>query len=196
MNNSRPAGFTLVEVLVAVALAGLIMAVAAAVLHTTRQVAVGTQEPLFQEEDLFRTRLRSDLDHLLPTRVFEDVEPFVVTDEGELYLVSLGRDENGIPHPYRLSYTLDGSTLIRIATGGIPTLSTTNQVLTSVNRIEVEAFREDKGYPEWPTEERSGIPDRLEIRLSRINAPEVEALFDLPASFSVEGSGTSEENNR
>lgn len=195
MNASRPPGFTLVEVLVAIALAGLITAVAVSLLYTTRQVAVEIQQPLETDADGFLKLLQDDLDHLLPQKRDQTSPPITIDPTAGLSFNALRRDDVEIPHPMRITYVQEGVDLLRIASGGIPMNSTTNQVLQAVSTFEPSAVLEDQTRSVWPDDDLEGHPERIEIQIGRIGEPALEAVFDLPTTIIQEAEDEGSENN-
>lgn len=188
MNKRPPCGFTLVEVLVALALAGVITAISLLLLHTTRQVTEEIRQPIRTPLDLLREGLRQDLDHVLPTFRFDDEEPLALSTAEGLQLVSLRPDANGIPHPYLITYQLDGTDLLRIHEGGLPQTASTNAVLTSVRTFRPRAYMDGEEFLSWPPDEAEGVPQRIALTISTLDPAAEETLsFDLPASFVLEG---------
>jgi prepilin-type N-terminal cleavage/methylation domain-containing protein len=179
-------GFSLVEVLVALALAGVVTALAVLILHTTRQVTSELQTPLTSPTDALRLQLQEDLDHLLPGEILPNEPPLMLREEGILQMVSLRSDERGIPHPTRIRYDLDDSTLRRITTGGTPPTSSTNLVLRSVKTFIPTAFLKGEPRTEWPDEQKEALPQRVEVAIQPTgSAPAFTFSLDIPASFSL-----------
>ena len=186
MKKPPHAGFTLVEVLVATALAGVITAISILLMHTTREVAMELQDPLFTPGDRFRQHLQQELDHLLPEPPFEDQSAVELSSEAGLTLISLQPDEQGIPHAMRIRYILEGQELLRTAEGGHPMLTTTNTVLRSLRGFSVTAFREGEPFDSWPPGNSSLLPDRIEVRVDPSTGQERSASLHLPAAFRIE----------
>lgn len=186
MNRTSHHAFTLIEVLIAVSLAGVVTAVALLLLHTTFQVTEEVRSPLFTEEDTFRQALQTELDHLLVRPPFEDQPPLELSGEEGLTLVSLLPDDRGIPQATRVQYRLEGTALLRIAERALLPTATTNLLFQSVQRFSVTAVQEGRVEEEWPPEKESGPPARIQMELKRYNRESFESTWDIPAAFRIE----------
>jgi len=188
LNKSGRSGFTLVEVLVALSLAGVVVAIAFLLLHTTNQVTVELRQPLGSAFDVLEAEVRKDVDHLLPRVELEDDVPLSLSEEEGLHLISLREDVNGIPHPYLIHYRKEGSDIYRIHEGGIPVQSSTNLVMQSVRTFIPRAFVDGEEILSWPEKEEDLLPERITLEIRRRSPDTTKTFsFDVPASFGIEG---------
>lgn len=173
------------EVLVAVALAGVITAIAVLLLHTTRQVTREVSRPVTTPLLSLRHQMQEDLDHLLTGEILEDQPPLALRD-ASLELVSLRPDEQGIPHPTLIRYTHEGDSLHRITERGIPLTASTTLVLRAVRTFAPTAFLDGESFPIWPEEDNAPLPQRIELEIDRRDPPVRDTFsLDIPASFRI-----------
>jgi len=178
--------FTLTEVLVALALAGVVATLAVLLLTTTRRVVQELRTPIRSPLAGFRDALQWELDHLMADPPNKDHKALMFAPEAGMTMVSLLTDTNGIPHPHRILYRDEGSDLIRISTGGIPITSVTTLVAKGVRTFEVRGWVEGGELEEWPVPEGPNLPLRIGIELSTQTGDHLSTTLDIPAAFRME----------
>lgn len=195
MNHPHPseAGFTLVELLVALAIFALISVAGVTLLRSGSDTQIAVKNRL---EDLSRTNrlsnaLESDLAQAAarPTRDAsgQPVPAFIQSDTtipGALFGFVRGGWSNFDEAPraglQRVAYTLDGQALKRVGwpmlDGAAPDEAAT--LVENVSTAEVR-FRDEAGEwrSDWTATDANALPRAIELRLTIAGKPEQRMLF-------------------
>lgn len=188
-------GFTLIEVLIALALASVVVGLAWIVLDSVRKVASEISRPIGDPMNSVWTQLERELDALLPNPEGVDTPPLRVSEEDGLEFVSLLKNDREIPLQTEVRYLLDNRDLLRISRSGFPPLNRTNRVAAGVQKWIVLAIHRGETFSKWPPdeadeEETGPLPVRLHFTLEREDG--TTSLFDqyLPASYRASPPGS------
>lgn len=178
-------GFTLVEVLMAVALSAVVMGLAWVLMDSTRKVAREIEQPV---EDPFAPlwqELQTAADRLLSHPVSPKDPPLRFSEENGLEMVALLPDANGIPQQTGLHYFIQNQSLYRIRRTGFPPSAQTNLLSNAVARFAAAVPAADEVIREWPPKKNSPLPLRLQVEISPTDGPAVRQEFLIPAALRV-----------
>lgn len=183
----RRRGFTLIEVLIALALVSVVVGLAWIVLDSVRKVAAEISLPIEDPMHPVWMQLERELDALLPKPAGVDTPALRFSEEEGLEFVSLLKNARGIPLQTELHYLLENQDLLRISRSGYPTLAQTNRLARGVQQWIVRAIHQDETFTEWPPEQEGDeaipLPARLNFTLERANGIVHEFDQYLPASY-------------
>ncbi|WFB36226.1 prepilin-type N-terminal cleavage/methylation domain-containing protein [Kiritimatiellota bacterium B12222] len=202
-------GFSLIEVLVAISLASIVMALAWIVLDSTQKVSIEIDRPIGHPWQPLASQLQFEFDRLLPEPVELEDPPLRFNPEEGLQFVALLPNDQGIPLQTQVHYLQEDQNLLRISTSGFPPSTQTNRVLNGLRTFEVLAYPE--GIPEdadqadelklleWPEEkeedpemeeteeeDKNPFPAQLKVEFISIQGSRFIRSFYLPASFRIE----------
>lgn len=177
--------FTLIEVLIALALTSVVMGLAWVVMDSTRKVSLEIEQPVDDPVDTFWQQLQWELDRLLPSPVNTKRPALRFTPETGLELVALLPDADGIPLQTELHYFLKEKEMFKIRQSGFPPRAQTNLVSTAVQRFSIFVQDDDQRYTEWPPENKRPLPALLQMQMETTNGLNSQHAFYLPAAFRV-----------
>ena len=185
LNCSGRRAFTLVELLIALALTAVVMGLAWIVMDSTRKVSLEIEQPVDRPVDAFWQQLQWEFDRLLPSPVNTKRPPLRFSPENGLEMVALLPDADGIPLQTELHYFLKEKELFKIRQSGFPPTAQTNPVFTAVQHFAVLVQSEGQDVTEWPPEKNSPLPARLQMEMEGVNGQRSQHDFYLPAAFRV-----------
>ena len=191
-------GYSLVEILVAVLLMGLVMTSALLLMQSTHRVTdqiafEHSEEAPLSKWESASMQLRRDLDHV-QAPLIEDAPGFVLVTSNRVVTIewlSLATvDTKRLPVQIRYLYDVDDRELRR-ATAGLHRSAAfsweTNTVLSSVTEFAARVHDGTTWHPEWPVGDGDTLPRLLELVVqTRGDEPRtIHAL--LPVSLGQEG---------
>jgi prepilin-type N-terminal cleavage/methylation domain-containing protein len=179
----RHQGFTLVEILIGLALVGVVVGLAWIVLDSVRKVATEISQPIADPMYPVWQQLEHELDSLLPRPVEAEIPALRFSEAEGLEFVSLLKVNKEIPRQTELQYLLEDQDLLRITRSGYPITARTNRVATGIQAWDIQASHQGEIFTNWPPEEDTPLPARLTFTLERKNR--ISHSFDqyLPASY-------------
>lgn len=186
-NPASPAGFTLVELLVALLIFGMLSAAGAGLLRFAVDARQRTGERLDRFGTVVRTRalLTADLAQAAP-RVWRDSDgtsqPAFASDGNRLAFVRRGwRNDAGVARAslQRVEYRLDADQLERRAA---PMLDGTPAgppavLIGGVGTMRLRFFAQGEWRDRWDPISTSAMPDAVELTLAAAGVPEIRQLF-------------------
>lgn len=192
---TRRRAFTLIEVLIALALTSVVMGLAWIVLDSTRKVTLEIDKPIEDTTDIFWQQIQWELDRLLSSPVNTKTPPLRFSPERGLEMVALLPDRNGIPLQTELHYVLKDTQLMKIRKSGFPPAAQTNLLSETVQAFLPTVEIDAESFSSWPPEKNSPPPPLLQLRLLMKDGQSTEREFYLPAAFRVEKAGAETETD-
>ncbi|GEM_PF-4017951 len=167
----RPAGFTLVEVLVAVSLVAVVGTIALLLLNSTRNVAAEVEQQMISPMERIRVNLEEELFHL-HRKLPDDNWPTFELREGQSLHFTTRLPLTGDTHrlPVVCRYEPDGTSTRRSLESPYLSSAVTNRLDMIQGPLTFEVNLNGLWVRDWPAEEpdTSGHPPVL-IRLSSRN---------------------------
>lgn len=181
----RRGGFSLVELLVALALVSVVTTLAWMILDSTRRVGEEIAREAESPAAELWERLDREFNHLLAGPSGLKQEPTLAFASGSgLDLKALPPSEVGAPLETLVSYRLEEAALLRISRSAYSDLAVTNRVLEGVAAFAAQGRLAEGWTPQWPVEgEPQTVPARVRVAVDLGGeAPEVREWF-LPLSI-------------
>jgi len=183
LTRNTQSAFTLVELLIALTLVSVVMALAWMVLDSTRKVTEEIGAPVTNPVEQVWSGIQYELDRLLPDPQPSDIPGLQFTDDTGLELVSLVPGPEGIPLQTELHYQINQSKLLKISIRNAPPLSQTNVIAQGVTAFRIRGHKDESEIESWPPEEEKPLPSRLSAELQLSDGSVYTRDFHLPASF-------------
>ncbi len=181
----RPrAAFSLIEVLVALTLMSLVLALAALLLSTSGRVTDSIAAPRPRHALDTVLRLGQDLDRLLRAPLPDDETGLRLdAEEGLSFPLLLETPTQGLRH-HRVAYlwNADGE-LRRLLWDSATDLTSTNILLRGFTRFRLVAREEGQDFETWPPENRNEPPRLLRVDLEIPGEAPLLRDLALPAAF-------------
>ncbi|MEX2607138.1 MAG: prepilin-type N-terminal cleavage/methylation domain-containing protein [Kiritimatiellia bacterium] len=186
----RDHGFSLIEVLIALALVSVVVGLAWIILDSVSKVASEISKPIMDPMDPAWAQLEREMDALLPAPVGVDTPALRFSEEDGLEFVSLLKNAREIHLQTEVHYLLENQNLLRISRSGFPPLTQTNRVASGVQRWTVRAVHQGETFTNWPpdeeeAEEHPPLPARLTFTMERENGNSHDYDQYLPASYRI-----------
>jgi general secretion pathway protein J len=185
MTRAREHGFTLVEMLVALAIFALVSAAGVMLLRSSVDTQIAVSERLGEGSAILRTRalLSADLASAQPRPVRDasgTPQSAFATEAGGIAFTHAAIDEAGIERLERTRFALENGNLVRRST---PAVDGGAEAVPAVLVREVTGVRwrvrnADGGWSEgWSAENPARLPRAVELTLDRSGAPTLTMMF-------------------
>jgi len=178
-------GFTLIEVLVALVLAGVVTGISWLLLAGVSRTADEIQRPVISPVSEAVDVLRRDTDHLPRDSGAEDTPPLQLLEDGTLKLHTLHQHPESMPRRIQVRYYVENNTLIREQTHPLEEHTEARPLLSGIRNWRPRIPLGDDFSELWPLPGHPSLPARLEVTVSVENEPDYITDIYIPVSFSI-----------
>ncbi|MDF3129412.1 prepilin-type N-terminal cleavage/methylation domain-containing protein [Kiritimatiellaeota bacterium B1221] len=190
--NTRSRGFSLIELLIALSLVSVVMALAWIILDSTRQVADEIQTPIEPPLQPLWNQLEFEFDHHLPQPTNTKFPSLRFSEKTGLEMISLLPGPENVPLQTELHYWVDEEGLKKSIHISYPPTAQTNLITADVASLRVWARRGEEEILHYPLEQKTALPHIIKMELRSADGTSFTREWFLPSS--LHASSTTFEN--
>ncbi len=188
LKKPRSSGFSLIELLIALSLVSVVMALAWIILDSTRQVADEIQAPIGSPLAPLWNQLEFEFNHHLPQPKNTKFPALRFSEETGLEMVSLLPGPENVPLQTELHYWVDEDGLKKSTRTAYPPVAQTNLITADVDVMRVIGRKGEVEIINYPQEPEKSLPPLIEIELQTEDGTRFTREWFLPSTLKASSS--------